>query len=206
MRTEKTFIPAHTVTSVYYTYDELKKEAKGKALKDYRKGIDWQLWCDFQKDSFEQDLENHYIPGLENTEVQFSLNCCQGDGVSFTGVIRWNNLEAFLNKVYGENIPRNVKRLIPCIEKISFKRSKSYYCHAYTVSTEIETTSCTFGLKRVEAVLEDIEKEIENFRVGICREMEDNGYESIDYEESEEAAMEYFEANEIEFDAEGIAC
>lgn len=142
---------------------------------------------------------------ISDLDVNWSLSCCQGDGVAFTGIIYGyeNSSLTLLNHIYDNDIPKDVKRVLPHIN-IAFVKSGSHYFHKNTVSVEIEITGrYTGNIDRVEKIIEDIEKDVENWRYDLCDKLEKLGYEEIDYYYSNECIDETINANEYEFTEEG---
>jgi hypothetical protein len=69
--------------ATYYTYDELSKSAKQKALEWARLYlIDTEEEDENLTECFTGILRNR---GMDDPEVHFNLNNCQGDGVAFEG-------------------------------------------------------------------------------------------------------------------------
>ena len=125
------------------------------------------------------------FPNISGLDVWYSLSSCQGDGVSFTGIITSNdNITEFLTKVYGV-IPNKVKRVIPHIYSIDFERNEYHYAHAYTVETTITDQWNDYSHTRFLNLLEDIEQDIEKYRIETCRELEKIGYDYLEEEEDD---------------------
>lgn len=125
------------------------------------------------------------FPNISGLDVWYSLNYCQGDGVSFTGIITSDdNITEFLTKVYGV-IPNKVKRVIPHIYSISFERNEYHYTHAYTVETTITDQWNDSSHTRFLNLLEDIKQDIEKYRIETCRELEKIGYDYLEEEEDD---------------------
>lgn len=202
MRTE-------TITYKIYKFEELSEQAKEKA-RDWYKGT---MTNDFTAES-ETITENmiDYIKNeggagesISDLDVSWSLSCCQGDGVSFTGIIYGYDRSALelFNHIYGNNIPKNVRRILHGIN-VKFIKKSTRYCHKYTVATDIEITGNYCGeIGRIEAIIEDIEIAIDSWRKDICTTLENLGYKEIDYYYSDECVDETIIANEYEFTEEG---
>lgn len=125
------------------------------------------------------------FPNISDLNVWYSLSSCQGDGVSFTGIITSDdNITEFLTKVYGV-IPNKIKRVIPHIYSISFERTEYHYTHAYTVETTIIDQWNDSSHTRFLNLLDDIEQDIEKYRIETCRELEKIGYEYLEEEEND---------------------
>ena len=135
-------------------------------------------------DIFEESI---YIafPGISGLDVAFSLNSCQGDGVSFTGTITSEeNITALLTKVYGV-IPHKVKRVIPHIYSINFECIDYHYTHPYTINTIITDQWNDYSHDRFLQLLEDISHDVDEYRIDVCKNLENEGYDLLYAEEEE---------------------
>lgn len=65
-----------------YKFNELPIQIQAKVIERYKDRLS-DLLDDDLKEDMEWKLNNH-VGGLD-FELAYSLNCCQGDGVSFTG-------------------------------------------------------------------------------------------------------------------------
>ena len=214
MRIEKkiipaVYIPAHVETTKIYEFNELSKELQEKLIDEkqneitYDEGF-WDDWCIDTRCIFENIIMDK-VPGIENIDVSFSLNSCQGDGVSFTGeVVGDGNITALLSLVYAGKIPHKVKRVIPYIYSIQFNRNHYIrYCHEYSVDTSVIDNYNDYTHDRFLAVLHSMEKAIDSYRASICKQLEKAGYDRQEYYTGREYAMEqlmeneYFESGEV---------
>jgi hypothetical protein len=134
-------------------------------------------------DIFEEKIYEAF-PGISGLDISFSLSSCQGDGVSFTGTITSEeNITAFLTEVYGI-IPHKIKRVIPHIYSIDFERIDHHYTHPYTINTTITDQWNDYSHSRFLKLLEDIAKDVNEYRIGVCKNLENKGYNML-YEEEE---------------------
>jgi hypothetical protein len=193
-----------------YKFNELSKEAKKKARYYY---MEHYFEPSDVTAQFEQDLHAVGTEGYEycftDAKVSWSLSCCQGDGVSFTGTWRNEAMIPILNKVYDMKIPRNVVRLIPFLA-LELKRTNHHYCHEYTVDTEIEVDTGYGYYKRgegtfklIEKLVRDIQERVENYRLKVCKELEKYGYAIMDGYESDDYLEDFYKGNGILFDEGG---
>lgn len=87
-----------------YEFDDLSKDVQDEVINRYR---------DKLADLLDEDLEdimnrelNNYADNLD-FELRYSLNCCQGDGVSFDGIIEGKEeLLTLASLVYDNKIPK----------------------------------------------------------------------------------------------------
>jgi hypothetical protein len=167
-----------------YSYAELSEQAKKVALNNFHDYLynDSDFW-----DCINGDIKEQFalvikarFAGIWIDKIYYSLSNCQGDGVSFTGTIdnidNKDNIYNFLMQVYGDKIPRNVKRVMSVINQIQFVSNNSRYTHKYTVYTDLIDEYSGVTQKRIGRVLNQIEQAIENYRLAICDELEKIGY------------------------------
>ena len=178
-----------TVTKTYdvYTFEELSQEAKDKAREKWITNNDYPFLSDYLNERLHELLEENKIkdtndtskPNTKPTPVLYSLSHCQGDGAMFEGTFEWQHLK----KTYTAVI-----------------KQSGYYYH--------------YNSKTIELTYEDKdgneheadEKTYTHFNdiyVTICQLLAQDGYNYIDYENSEECFRETCEANEYNFLADG---
>jgi len=192
-----------------YKFDELKENAKEIALKTARKYI---TNSNIYNDCLNNDLENELyykvcndFPFLDDVKIRFSLNSCQGDGVSFTGeIIGLDNITALVQKVYNNNIPHKIKRIFPYLYSVKFNTIDFHYCHAYTVETIVTDNYNDYGTHyHFYKTCEQLEKDINDFRIDYCKELEKIGYSFIADYENEENIHNYIDTMQLEFNKDG---
>ncbi len=170
-----------TVKLELFSYDELSKEAKEKALKDYiGGGIDLQSIQVDIDGYIEQLLEERGIKPIKDLKgyetkyanIFFSLSHCQGDGVMFEGVFSWNGYTVTI-------------------------RHSGNYCHSYSKTIEIaDEEGNTVDTNEPFEVFEAMYQQI-------CKELEAYGYECIEHQESEEYFRESCDSMDCYFEEDG---
>ena len=189
-----------------YTFEELDESAKENAREWFRECLhnDFEDESDAITEMFQEYLaEQGY--NVDFNDISWSLSSCQGDGVSFVWSADGNEVLSIFSRIYDGNIPKNVKRVIPFLE-FKFVRDDSRYCHAYTVSTEIEIQRNYNGeIARVEGIIEEIERILDDDRLELCDAMGKIGYEEIAYQFSNECIDELMKASGYEFTEDGKA-
>ena len=194
-----------------YRFDELSEEVQKRVIDRYQMNYD-------VSDELQMAMEDKFNGMLgelayDYFKLSYSLNCCQGDGVSFTGTISGeSNLMELAKLVYGENIPRNVTRLIKwdIIYDVKFDRINPHYVHSYTVDisvTDNYNLDC-MGYSdnphdRILEVMQDFEGDIISWYHKTCKELEDYGYTEIDFVLSDENIRDMLICNELEFTEDG---
>lgn len=163
-----------------YDYDELTDEVKEKVLNDFRSRNDYYFLEECLTESLNALIKEHEINALTTPELRYSLNYSKGDGLSFIGDFEYKGIKFYLR-----------------LGSLS-----NYYSHSNTIdiSREDEDEDENDITEEVKQVIEDEFKEI-FFK--ICNQLEKEGYDFIEYEDSEEAIKEMIEANEYKFRENG---
>lgn len=187
-----------------YKFNELSKEVQEKVIKRYRDGL-----ADVLYTSLENIMNwkfNNYTNYL-GFELAYSLNCCQGDGVSFTGNVEGKEeLFTLASLVYDNKIPKNVLRLInlDTIYKVDFVRNSYSYVHKYTVTISIiDNYNMNKEYCRISRAMTEFENAINKWYLNVCDTLEKFGYTTIEDMDSDDNIKSYIEANELEFFIDG---
>lgn len=207
----------HTIT--LYKFDELKPEAKERAIQKWRDGMEWDIESEFITESFEEKLKKL---GYPTDNIEWRLSYSQGDGVAFYGdvdvqvvakrILKGDDLTLF-NKLIEEDLTVTVK---------IYKNSFGYhYSHWNTMEVELDGDCLETMMDYLYEDLDDdsdeyadkrdeLESMLMNLREGISdeikdvsRQLEKDGYADIEYYESDEAISETLKANEYEFKEDG---
>jgi hypothetical protein len=196
------------IGTTLYEFKELSKKSQKKAIEDMHTQINEDY--DYESEIITGDMMETIIDKfgsntIRDLEVHWSLNCSQGDGVSFTGTIYGysKTIDIMLNNMYEGNVPKNVKRIIHGVN-FKFTCNSARYCHEMTVNTDSEITGLNTGnIERIEKLVNEIETKLEDFRIDVCKLLEKNGYTSIDFYDSDEYIIESIEANDLEYLEDG---
>ena len=128
-----------------YTFDELSPEAKKHAIDNNRDyNIESYDWWDPIIEGFAEEME---AIGMADIDCQFSGFYSQGDGASFTGKVKDNQL--FLKELgitpasvgLGDKTPRKFDTALASIAEniyITIQRNDSRYYHYNTISANVE--------------------------------------------------------------------
>lgn len=183
-----------TKTYQVYIFDELSKEAKEYAKQKYYESEDY---CFLESDLTERLRE--LAPYWKETKLAFSLSCCQGDGLSFSGTLA---LMPFLNKFFHEMRRKEV--LCEYIYKIYSKGNKGHYTYASKNDIDIEYNyQSGKEHKRLEKLSEAVLECVQEDYLDVCKKLEKEGYGIIEYRMTDEEFSEYCDANEYEFTEDG---
>jgi hypothetical protein len=191
-----------------FTFDELSKKAKARAIKDFADDPEktWD-YDDSERltEMFEEDLKEHY--GLGKLEVNWSLGYCQGDGVCFHGTV---DIPKFIK---AEKQMKKFQKVVwldgQGLISAQITNRERQYCHYNSMAVEIDFRGGEeVGPKgprewSPRAEPEDLEKLVVEFeeylkeRVKeISREMEKSGYEEIEYHRSDDYISELLESRD----------
>ena len=192
------------VSANVYEFNELPISVQARVIDRYRDRL-----SDLLNDDLKEDMEwklNDHVGGLD-FELAYSLNCCQGDGVSFTGSVEGKEeLLTLAGLVYGNKIPKNILRLISwnIIHEVEFARCNYHYVHKYTVQTNIVSNCDTDkDYCHINKAIDEFENVINKWRLKTCNILEKEGYEVIDNLYSDNNIKSYIVENDCEFFSDG---
>lgn len=166
-----------TKTIKLYTFKELSKEAQEKARQEWNNGNDYSFLAEFMIERLLELLKKNKIKLPDNSmpKLGYSLGYSQGDGVMFHGEFEWGKYT------------------------IHITHSGRYY-HSNSKTIEIWETENDY---RPEPVSSVIEKQFEAIYQKICKELEKDGYNMMEDEDSIEHFKEICEANDFYFTIDG---
>ena len=192
------------VSANVYKFDELPLSVQTKVVDRYRDELS-DLLADDLKEVMNMELNKH-THNLD-FELAYSLDCCQGDGVSFTGSVEGKEeLFALAAAIYGDKIPINISRLIKwnIIYKVDFIRSNSYYVHKNTVTTIlVENYETEKNYCHITRAMTEFENDINEWYSQTCDILEKEGYKAIDNLCSDDNIKSYITENSLEFFLDG---
>ena len=186
-----------------YKLNELSKDVQKRVIERYQDELAGFL---------DANLENIMKGELNNCtnnldfRLDYSLNPCQGDGVSFDGTVKdKNELLTLALLVYNDRVPNNILRLIKheVIYSVEFVRSNSYYVHKYTVTPTIIDNNIGDGYCHIRRAIAAFEKAINAWYLQTCDNLEKIGYDTIENMYSEDTIKSYIASNEFEFFIDG---
>ena len=187
-----------------YGFSELSIIVQQKVIERYRNEL-FDLLDDDLKDIMKMEFNNH--THKLDFKLAYSLNYCQGDGVSFTGNIEGKEeLLEFASLVYDNKIPKNILRLINwnIIYKIDFARSNYHYVHKYSVQINIiDNYNTNKDYCHINRAITEFEKAINKWYSQVCDTMEKFGYDTTENLYSDDNIKSYIEENECEFFIDG---
>jgi hypothetical protein len=182
-----------TRTYNVYKCEELKPEAKSKAIEKWYEG---EYYPCLEEDILEYIKELDVLGIFSNIKPSYSLSNCQGDGLCFSANI---DLEKWLkhkkvNKVKMEKILEEVYKLFS-------SGNKGRYC--YASKTDIQWEGQGNESEETCHLMDDYCQEIANYYLEICRKAEKNGYSILKYRMDNKEFSELCESNGYMFKENG---
>ena len=191
------------ITIIVYSIDELTGEAKKKAVEKVQTILHETFEPSFLTEHFNELLMEKGLPGLS---VYWSLSYCQGDGVAFYGKVDisallaceacrpiWPELRYLQNLDFGYEI------------EITGVNSRYHHHNSMNVTTHYPGFGLDESLYKAEDLIEKRRTAVyfflDSYIKDISKELERIGYAEIEYQTSEEIALEY--AKELRFTKDG---
>lgn len=196
MRTE-------TVEYKIYKFSELSEKVQKKVLDEHR---DWNVedfdWWDSVYDMKYDDLKQL---GFEDCGIWFSGFSSQGDGAcfdcnSFDGEKLIKALEGRIDDKRLKQYKRWVSKLYQAdLLDFDIITTNYRYTHKRTRKLTVDMSRGGSGHKRVEALINSFEEDLEELRLSICDDIYEMLEKEYEHLTSDEAVKESLEINEIEF-------
>lgn len=185
-----------------YEFDELKGNAREKALNTLQEFQTSDHWYEYTINDWTTDLNDF---GFTAPNIEFSGFYSQGDGASFT--CKSIDFEKLLQHI---DLPKSIahhKKLLTQILHGYINRTSHHYSHARTVSLQVgydPYPPCRKPrLKRLNHAIDHLYDVMEEFRLSLCRKIYAALEAEYTYLVGEEAIKEMAEANEYMFDVNG---
>lgn len=186
-----------------YMFDELSEKAQETALENFKKHYEYPFFCEDLTDLFNDRLAEL---GLPNEDVQWSLSYSQGDGVAFYGSV---DVETYLEK---NNLRDKYAPIFldgDCMVSITIKKSDSFwnYNHANTMVVYVDTewdSEETVEFRFAETLITELEERFKDHIADVSHELEQMGYDHIEYINGDEFMRETLICREEEYTADGI--
>lgn len=183
-----------TVRTKVYKFEELNENAKQVAIENHRK--DQEICLDFFNDYAKEQIEAAGFKG--NIELQYSLNCSQGDGLSFS-------CDCFdkLNELFIEVLGANKTKTIDCIiNELKFVNNGNDGRYCYASKSDIELCLNNYYVKssqNIDELISKVEKKIQNSYIELCKNLENQGYKEIEEQQSDEYISSELIDNDYDF-------
>ena len=211
-----------------YTFDELSDAAKKVAVENWRDARAADNWHETEMitEDFCTRLREAGLPGGNGKKandktgtVEWSLSNCQGDGVAFYGPIdldvavplacdgetakRFAEIRASLHDIC----------LIDIYAKITRTSYGHHYSHwntmcveldyDYVSNDELRTAGWNDQVESFQEFIDDIRDSLQTYVANFSKELESDGYDTIDAMNDDEYLIEDIRACEVEFTEDG---
>ena len=152
-----------------YEFSELSKEAKEKAIKDWYELEDYPFLSEDLTELLKIKLQENGIEEIDGLKLYYSLSYSQGDGAMFIGRFKYKDIE------------------------VKISSNSNHYSHSKTANFQY------FDENGEDIDENETTKEFESLYHNICKEIEKEGYEIIDYRMTDEEFAEHCESNGYNF-------
>ena len=181
-----------TIEIQLYKFNELSKESKEKALKNYS-NINENMDYDYIIYEAVRELTT---AGFLNAKIEYSGFWSQGDGLCFDATIDVSKFAETSNE-------KRIAKLIfdGSIEEFTIEKTSfaNHYSHEKTRYIDHSKT----GRENIDKVMETLENKIESIRLQFCNKFYNTLEDAYDYDNSEEAIIETFDMNDYDFTENG---
>lgn len=188
-----------TVRTKVYDFEELSPEAQQVAIEWFREGQHIYL-SDFNYDAEQQIAEAGFY---DKVQVIYSLNNCQGDGLSFQASrIEDDVVRRMFKEVMGEGKDRSIQTIMDDCE-FRCTGNNGRYCYASRRDLSYEYNGSSTSSENIERVVGLVEEKLQDLYMELCSKLEKEGYAEIEYQMSDEYIKDTIIANEYEFTKDG---
>jgi glutamate racemase len=172
-----------TETIQIYSFNELSEEVQKAVIKKERECIEIEL-CFFSEYCEEQIKEAGF---LSNINLTYSLNNSQGDGFSFncTHYIKFKEL---FESILGNQKQSTIDLIINNCE---FVLNRKYSRHSYPSRSDVRFELDCFESPNIVELVNKVQNNLRDIYINLCKELEKQGYDEIDYQYSDEYIIEY---------------
>jgi len=182
-----------TIKTNLYEFHELSKVAQETAIEKQRNN---DVFLDFFNDDCIEQIIASGFKG--NVNLEYSLSYSQGDGLSFS-CDYFDNLNALFVEILGTEKQKTIDCII---NSCSFKNkgNNSRYCYANRNDVNFELDNYYVkSSTNLENLISQVETKLRDLYINLCKELEKQGYKDIEYQNSDECIIDFFNSNEIEF-------
>jgi hypothetical protein len=181
-----------------YNFNELSQDAKKVAIEKFRG--EGEVYLEFFNDDCIGIIEQRGFFG--NIKLQYSLSYCQGDGLSFScDFIKTKILQKLFKEVLGEAKNKTIQLIIDnCY--FNLVGNTGHYCYANSRDLEFRFDD-NINAPNIEEVVGKVEDKLRELYLSLCKELEKQGYDEIEFQNSDECIVDLLEANDYEFLEDG---
>jgi hypothetical protein len=169
-----------------YKFTELNDYAKAIAIKSFRNNQETSLDF-FNDDAKEQICE---VGFYDDVQLKYSLNYCQGDGLSFScNKVKESLLLSFFAEILGKNKEKTAKIIM---ENCNFENDGNNGRYSYASGSDIEYICQPFNnnISNIDNIVSQVKSKLRILYLDLCKNLENQGYADIEYQKSDEAVTE----------------
>ncbi|HEY6143691.1 MAG TPA: hypothetical protein VIV55_09805 [Flavobacterium sp.] len=187
-----------TIRTKVYFFNELSKEAQSVAIEKNRRYED--IFLDFFVEDANEKIEAEGFYG--NISLQYSLSNSQGDGLSFKcDYFRVERLLGLFVEILGEGKEKRAKIIMEnCL--FESEGNNGRYCFASKSDIDYYLDNSN-DLPNVENIVTQVREKLQFIYMKLCRVLEKQGYDEIEYQLSDEAISDTLIENQCEFTKDG---
>jgi hypothetical protein len=181
-----------------YKFSELSEESKQKAIDKWYETEDYPF---LTEDLTELIIANENFC-FDDIQLQYSLSCCQGDGLSFSGKL---DIEKFLRFHFSKKLKDSqIKIMSDLLYFVKSTGNTGHYCYAHKNQIEYEYNDYK-SYPHLEKLFEtEILPEIQDYYMRICKDAEKEGYVILDYRMNFQEFEDFTDSNNYEFYRNGV--
>jgi hypothetical protein len=188
-----------TIEIELYKFTELSENAKSAAIEKEKENS--EIFLDFFSDDCNEQISENGFKG--NIKLQYSLSYCQGDGLSFS-CDYFDNLNALFVEILGTEKQKTIDCII---NNISFKcdGNNGRYCYAHRNDINLELDNYYVkSSSNLDDVISKVESKLRDIYIDLCKQLEKQGYNDIEYQYSDESIIETLIINDYDFTIDGL--
>lgn len=181
-----------------YKFEELSKEVQNSIIEKNRYN---KLFMDFfTEDANEQIKEAGFI----NPELQYSLGCSQGDGLSFSAS-DYTGLYDLVLECLGKGKEKTAALLCDYIS-IEIKGNTYRYCYAAKGQVDLyyDYPNNIYSTYNIDKLISKVLNEFEYIYMNLCNKLEAQGYAEIEHQQSDEYIKEDLINIDFDYTKEGV--
>ena len=180
-----------------YSFEELSEESKKVVIEKYKENID--IFMEFFEENCEEQINEAGFKG--KVSLQYSLSHSQGDGLSFSSDY-YDKLNELFVDILGSGKQKTIDLIINnCSFKL--KGNKGWYCYCSSNDIIFEFDDYRGTNYLIHHLVSKVETELQRIYVNLCAKLENEGYNEIDYQYSEEYITENIISNDYYYTING---
>ena len=176
-----------------YNFSELSTDAQEKVINEYYENEEYFYLSEDLNEELNQ-IDNYFY----DTEIYYSLNYCQGDGLCILGNF---DIDKWLKDKYNfkQSLNDTVYNLIYSVKSKSNRR----YCFASKSDISSEFDPYLDKYPNLEDLINSIINDIKEYYIDLCKKLELYGYSILDYRMDSGEFSDYAYENDILYLSDG---